>query len=125
MANAWKSFSAINWGSIRAGDTLYISGGSVSQTYTEAWSVGAAGSNGNAITIAVGQDSGHNGTVIFDFNGDGDNSTRTAITAQHSYITFDGSYGGASHFQINNLAEYTKPNGIQRNRRERNHWGLS
>jgi hypothetical protein len=102
-ANAWKSFAAINWGSIRAGETLYISGGSVSQTYTEAWSVGAAGSNGSPITIAVGQDTGHNGTVIFDFNGDGDNSTRTAIAAQHDYITFDGSNAGVSHFQINNL----------------------
>jgi hypothetical protein len=30
---AWNSFSAIDWARIRPGDTIYVSGGSSSQTY--------------------------------------------------------------------------------------------
>src|SRR6266699_24767 len=65
-ASAWTSFSSIVWGSsgVKAGDTLYISGGSSSQTYTSGLSVGASGTSASRITIAVGQDAGHNGTVI-------------------------------------------------------------
>ena len=32
-ANAWQSFSAINWGSINPGDYIYISGGTDSTSY--------------------------------------------------------------------------------------------
>src|SRR4051812_5846364 len=38
-ANAWTSLGAIGWGSISAGDTVYISGGSSSQTYAETLSI--------------------------------------------------------------------------------------
>jgi Fibronectin type III domain/Right handed beta helix region len=65
-ASAWKNFSNINWGSIHGGDTLYISGGSTSQTYNETLTVGASGTSGNPITITKGVDAGHNGTVILD-----------------------------------------------------------
>ncbi|MCK7528674.1 MAG: hypothetical protein MZV64_69515 [Ignavibacteriales bacterium] len=34
-ANAWESFSAINWSSINPGDVVYISGGSDSTFYYE------------------------------------------------------------------------------------------
>ena len=102
-ASAWNSFAAINWANIHAGDTIYISGGSASQTYTETWTVGASGSAGAPITIAAGQDAGHNGTVIFDYNADGDSSTKVAITVNRKYITFNGNVGGANHIQFKNL----------------------
>jgi hypothetical protein len=65
-SGAWKRFSDINWLLIRAGDTLYISGGSSSKTYYETLTVGASGSSGLPITITKGIDAGHNGTVILD-----------------------------------------------------------
>ena len=101
--SAWNSFASINWSSVHAGDTIYISGGANAQTYTETWSVGASGSSTAPITIAAGQDSGHNGTVIFDFNADGDSSTKVAITVNRNYIRFNGNVGGVNHIQFNNL----------------------
>ena len=68
-AGAWNSFSAINWSVIRPGDTIYISGGSSSQTYRETLTVGASGSLAGAITITKGVDPGHNGDVIIDGGG--------------------------------------------------------
>src|SRR6266496_2684466 len=40
-ANAWTSLSSVIWGSsgVKAGDTLYISGGSASKTYNETLTV--------------------------------------------------------------------------------------
>jgi len=104
-ANAWKSFANINWALIRPGHILYISGGSTSKTYTESWTVGANGSSGNPITIAVdASNSNHNGIVIFDYNSDGDISNRTGIKVSgNSYITFNGNVGGQNHIQVNNL----------------------
>lgn len=68
-AGAWNGFSAINWAVIRPGDTIYISGGSSSQTYRETLTVGASGSLAGAITITKGVDPGHNGDVIIDGGG--------------------------------------------------------
>ncbi len=102
-SNAWTSFRAINWQLIHPGDVLYISGGGVSQTYTESWAVGSGGSPANPITIAAGQDAGHNGIVIFDYNADGDTSTRTAITVNQNYVTFNGNYAGVNHIRLVNL----------------------
>ena len=65
-ANAWESFSAIVWASVSAGDTIYISGGSVSKTYTAALTIGKSGGTGTPITITRGIDSGHTGTPIID-----------------------------------------------------------
>ena len=102
--NAWKSFAAINWSLIKPGDTLYISGGSASKTYTESWSVGTSGTAANPITIAVdASDSNHNGMVIFDYNQYGDTATTWGITVLRNYITFNGSVNGINHIQINNL----------------------
>lgn len=64
--NAWTSFAAINWNAVNPGDTVYISGGSTSKTYYETLTVSDSGTDGNPITIKVGQDSGHNGMVILD-----------------------------------------------------------
>jgi hypothetical protein len=101
--NAWTSFATVNWSSIHAGDTLYISGGSSSKTYNESWTIGVGGTAGAPITIAVdAANPSHNGTVIFDYNADGDASTRVAITVQN-YVTITGNVNGANHFQIVNL----------------------
>src|ERR1700694_2000908 len=45
--NAWTGWSSINWGSIRAGDTVYVAGG----RYTGMLRIGASGTAGNMITI--------------------------------------------------------------------------
>ena len=74
-ANAWRSPASVVWGSsgVKAGDTLYLSGGSTSKIYTETWSVGASGTASNPIRIAI--DAGnpsHNGLAIFDYDAQGD-----------------------------------------------------
>jgi len=102
--NAWSSFATVNWPGIHAGDTLYISGGSSSKTYTELWTIGAGGTAGAPITIAVdASDPSHNGTVIFDYDADGDTSTRVGITVNQNYVTLSGNVSGANHIQIINL----------------------
>ncbi len=65
-AAAWKNFSDINWGSISAGDTIYISGGSTSKTYNEMLDIAADGTQASPIVITKGTDPGHNGDVILD-----------------------------------------------------------
>jgi len=87
---AWKSFSSIVWGAngVKAGDTLYISGGSTSKTYTSALTIGASGSVGNPITIKIEQDSGHNGKAVITVS---DNNGITI--SNHSHITISGQAG--------------------------------
>jgi len=118
-ANAWPSFSAISWSSIAAGDTIYISGGATSQTYTETWTVGAGGTAGSPITIAVdAADSNHNGTVIFDYTSLGSSTSQTGISIAHNYVTLTGNVNGASHIQVNNLyntSSQTSSVGVQAN----------
>ena len=70
-STAWTSFSSIVWGSsgVKAGDTLYLSGGSTSQTYTSTLTIGASGTASSPLTIALdATNSAHNGMVIFDFS---------------------------------------------------------
>jgi hypothetical protein len=116
-ANAWTSSASIVWGGggVSAGDTLYISGGSTSKTYTNVWTVGASGTSGNPITIRTGQDSGHNGEVIFDWSALGGSSTTKAIICSQNYIVFDGSVSGSRKFTIKNnvnSSDRTGPYGI-------------
>ena len=66
-ANAWQTFAAITWASLGPDDTLYISGGTTSQTYNTALTVGAhTATNGHPLVITAGIDPGHNGVVIID-----------------------------------------------------------
>lgn len=67
-ANAWSSFSAINWSQIQPGDTVYISGGPSSKIYYESLTL-PLGKDG--VTIRDGTDNGHNGEVIIDGQGSG------------------------------------------------------
>ena len=102
--NAWSSFDTVNWSGIHAGDTLYISGGSSSKTYTEPWTVGVGGTSGNPITIGIdAANPSHNGTVIFDYNACGDGCTATGLTLNQNYVTLSGNVNGANHIQIINL----------------------
>ena len=64
--SAWNSFQAIRWGSIRPGDTIYVSGGANGKTYMETLWVLASGIPGSPITITKGIDPGHSGNVIID-----------------------------------------------------------
>ena len=108
-ANAWTNFSSVVWGSsgVKAGDTLFISGGSASKIYTNTWTVGASGTPGNPIRIAIdAANSNHNGVVIFDYDYAGDQGTLTGITCVRNYITIDGNVAGACHLVISNLRNY-------------------
>lgn len=99
--NAWTTMGAVVWGEsgVKAGDTLYLSGG----TYTSAWTVGASGTAGNPITIAPSAEAGHDGLVIFDFTATGTNSSTTAVTCQQDYVTFAGAVTNACHLVVRNL----------------------
>ncbi|MGZ3805570.1 MAG: hypothetical protein ACXVB4_15240, partial [Pseudobdellovibrionaceae bacterium] len=55
-ASAFKNFSNITWSSINPGDTIYISGGVTSQTYTSPLDLGASGTAANRIIIRAGQE---------------------------------------------------------------------
>ncbi|MDB6111214.1 MAG: hypothetical protein JWR69_2964 [Pedosphaera sp.] len=105
-ASAWTSFGSVVWGAsgVKAGDTLFISGGATSKTYTESWSVGASGTAASPIRIALdAANPAHNGTVIFDYNAQGDTATLNGIACLRSYVTFDGNVGGACHLVVANL----------------------
>ncbi|MCX8089447.1 MAG: hypothetical protein N3I86_00710 [Verrucomicrobiae bacterium] len=105
-SNAWRNFASIVWGSagVRAGDTLYISGGAAGRIYTETLTVGASGTASSRIFIRPGQDAGHNGPVTWDFDALGDSGSGSAIAMNgRNYITIDGGMNGARHFVIRNL----------------------
>lgn len=96
-ATAWKTLADIT--GLAAGDVVYLSGSTVSQTYslTSPWTP-AGGTSGHPITYAAGQDAGHNGTVIFDGGGVAD---RWATPA--SWVTLNGEYQGTRHFLLQNF----------------------
>src|SRR4051794_16346012 len=73
---AWNSFAAIDWTIVHPGDTVYVSGGNVSQTYTATLNVRASGAAAAPITVTAGVDAGHDGQVIID----GQGTLRNAIT---------------------------------------------
>lgn len=64
--NAWTKPGDVVWGAsgVKAGDTLFISGGNASRNYLNALSIGASGTPGKPITVRVGQEPGHNGVAI-------------------------------------------------------------
>lgn len=75
-ANAWRSVANVNWGSMGAGDTLYISGrdtgGANDSSMYGAIDVGTSGSWNNYFVMIPGKysasPSGHSGRVIIDLN---------------------------------------------------------
>ena len=92
-ATAWTGISSIT--GVKAGDTVYISGGpsGSSHTYSTGTWTPAGGSSGGSITYQIGQDSAHNGTAIFSGSGSFFNS------GSSSYVTISGDAGdGQMHF---------------------------
>lgn len=99
-ATAWKNFSNIVWTSVQPGDTVYISGGSTSQTYSERLVVGKAGTLGNVITIQTGQDANHNGVVILDGTSAG---AQNGLNVAYSYVKVSGKVGTAQNMKVQNF----------------------
>jgi hypothetical protein len=90
-STAWKNFSNIVWGNtgVKAGDTLFISGGSTSKSYYETLNIGASGSPGAPITIKVDiNNNSHSGSVKIDCNGE--NRSSGINTNGKNYITISG-----------------------------------
>lgn len=103
-SSAWNSLSAIEWGSLGGGDTIYISGGGSSKTYSETLNVGASGSStSNMLRIDVGANapdpSGHSGQVIID----GSSTRDHAIDiTDENYVQVYGSYGSTYKLLLQN-----------------------
>lgn len=95
--DAWTALTNVVPASISSGDTIFISGGSISKTYTESmidsegdtviWQLNKSGVTNNPITITVGTDSGHNGIVYI--NGNQNQSLEYGIKFG-SYTRLDG-----------------------------------
>jgi len=111
-SNAWTNLSSVVWGAsgVKAGDTLYISGGSTSKTYTNTLTVGASGTAASRISIRVWQDAGHNGIVKIDGSGYGLSSTIDAIAVHRAYVTISGEVGGGTNLHIINWRNSTNKN---------------
>jgi len=63
-ANAATAVHRLPWSSVNAGDTVHISGGSVSKTYSKDY-INNKKVTGGIVTVTKGKDAGHNGDVIF------------------------------------------------------------
>jgi len=64
--DAWTNPTNIVWAGVKPGDTIFVSGGTTSQVYTNALTISKYGTPGNYVTVRVGQETGHNGVAIFD-----------------------------------------------------------
>ena len=90
-ATAWTSLPTSG---VSAGDTVYISGGSSSQTYnTTGWSP-PGGSAGNPVYYKIGTDSTHNGTVIIDGGGTWN------FFKPNNNVDINGNVGGTIHLVV-------------------------
>jgi hypothetical protein len=78
--NAWTALPTSSNGSVAAGDTVYISGGSSGKTYSGNWQP-KNGSSGNPITYTSGIDSGTTGTITLGSIGNR-STVMTGITVQ-------------------------------------------
>lgn len=64
-ANAWTSTTNVVWGAsgVKAGDTLYVSGG----YYTNnGLAIGAGGNSSNWLKVEIGRDTGHDSKVVME-----------------------------------------------------------
>lgn len=103
-ANAWTDLPLINWTVVNPGDTVYLSGGLVSQLYAGDFlnplAVGKSGTPGNPITISIGQDAGHNGVATL--------SGQYINLQGNNYITLSGNVGGAQHLLLSDFYDTTE-----------------
>ena len=79
-ATAWKNPANITWGSISAGDTIYMDGGTSGLSYGAFGTITTSGTSANYITIARSTESGRDGIVTIP----------TPLTISGNYIKFDG-----------------------------------
>ena len=97
-ADAWQSFSAIDWDLISPGDVIYISGGTDSTIYNETLFPKTKGTATNRITIIAGKyapdNAGHSGRAILDGN--------NGALGRNIYIE-DYAGGAASYVTIKGL----------------------
>ena len=97
-AGAWTSITSAS-ASVKAGDTVYISGGpsGSSQTYSMgSWSP-TGGSAASPVTYQIGQDAAHNGTVIFSSTSGGAYWVNSGL----ANVVISGDAGdGSMHFSI-------------------------
>lgn len=112
--NAWPDPPSVVWGAsgVTAGDTLFISGGSTTKTYTNGFTVGASGTSANRIAIRVGQDAGHNGVVIFDGQQFGNSCTNNAVFTVHgrNFLDINGEVSGQKNMRFLNWRNSTNKN---------------
>ncbi|MCU1271977.1 MAG: Peptidase in kexin sedolisin [Acidobacteriaceae bacterium] len=101
-ATAWRTFSNIT--GLQPGDTIYVSGGTTSQTYTlDSW-MPSGGTSASPISYKVGQDAGHNGTVIFQ---GGNHWLGSGGTGTLQYITINGiGSDGTNHMTVQGYSDY-------------------
>ena len=92
-STAWSNVSDV--GAVSPGDTIFISGGTASQTYSIAggWNV-KGGTDGMPIHYEVGQDAAHDGIVVFDAGGTWN------VLRPENHVEIDGDVGGARHMQF-------------------------
>lgn len=91
-ADAWPRLANIDWGAVKPGDRVLISGGNDTKVYPEPLVIGASGSaEGEDITICVGQEEGHRGRVVIE----GDAHYGVAVRG-HAYVTVTGQVEGSA-----------------------------
>ena len=101
---AWKALSNIT--GVKAGDTVYLSGGASgsSQTYSVSSWKPTGGAAGNPITYQIGQDSAHNGTAVFSGSG-------TWFGGANNVIVSGNAGDGAMHFSLSGYSAGVNNNG--------------
>jgi hypothetical protein len=95
--NAWKSFSAIAWSSIKPGDTIYISGGTTSKIYKEVLNPATSGTDSSPIYIKPGQTSPHNGVVTITAAA---GASSGGIRLTKNNIDINGNVGGKCNIRV-------------------------
>ena len=84
---AWKNPVNIEWGLVSPGDTIFVSGGPISKTYSGLFEIARSGAPGSPILVTPGVDAGHNGQVIFDF---GRSADSYVYLRNCSHVVFQG-----------------------------------
>lgn len=97
-ADAWTSIAGIK--GLKAGDTVYFSGGLLGKTYTVNNWTPAGGTAENPITYAAGQDAGHTGMVTFSGSGN-------FLDGNTNNLTLNGNVNGSRNMTIASSYSWT------------------
>jgi hypothetical protein len=110
---AWNGLSGISWGSVACGDTIWVAGGSYSQTLTvqktctsgSRLSIRRARSDASECTGALGWDSGYDATVA-------QTGAGLSASSSSSYFIISGrtsASGGSSGWTVTNTSIGARP----------------